>query len=323
MTPAACDEAASYGVIACADANMLPAACCALLSIRDRLAAPKARYLLLAVGAGETQMREIEAFASRHSIAIEVLRDPTPKAEEPAFGRWSRATLARLYMDLIVPGNIDRLLYIDSDAIAVAPLDGLFRADLAGRALGAVDDYLMAFPDKMKRRRQRIGLGPESRYFNAGVLLFDWRKSLEAGLIRKARETFEREPERYEAHDQDVLNIAFENDWQPVDPRFNAQTGILPFVGKPAIVHFTGRKKPWQAVAPWTHRRMKAFYREALAGTAWASFCKPSSFSDRMTSFAGHYSTQLTTPSKIASVRAYFGGSPAMPAAAKLSVHNS
>ncbi len=303
---ASSNDAPTFGAIACADANMLPAACCALLSIHNNLSKVKVRLLLLAIGAGDKQVRDIESFASRHSITIEILGDPTPKAEEPAFGRWSRATLARLYMDLTVPEDIDRLLYIDADAVAVAPLDMLFQVDLAGSALGAVDDYLMAFPEKIGRRQRRIGLKPGGRYFNAGVLLFDWRKSLENGLIKKARDTFERQPELYEAHDQDVLNIAYEDNWQAVDARFNAQTGILPFVGKPAIVHFTGRKKPWQAVVPWTHRRMKPFYREALAGTDWAPFCKPSSFPDNLASFAGHYSTLLTTPAKIASARAYF-----------------
>jgi hypothetical protein len=32
---------------------------------------------------------------------------------------------------------------------------------------------------------------------------------------------------------------------------------------------------------------MKPFYREALAGTDWASFCKPSSLPDNIASFAG------------------------------------
>ncbi|WP_230640049.1 glycosyltransferase family 8 protein [Shinella sumterensis] len=298
--------ALNYGAIACADANMLPAACCALLSIHTNLKAINAKLLLLALGAEEKQLKEIAAFAERHSITIDVLPDPTPRVDGPAFGRWSRATLARLYMDLIVPDTIDRLLYIDADAVAVASLDELFQADLGVKALGAVDDYVMAFPEKIERRQQRIGLKSGGRYFNAGVLLFDWKRSLEDGLIRKARETFEREPERFPSHDQDVLNIAYDGNWHRLDARYNAQTGILPFIKQPAIVHFTGRKKPWQAVMPWAHRRMKAFYRQALEGTAWAPFCKASSLTDNMASFAGHYSTLLTTLSKTGRVRAHF-----------------
>ena len=300
------DDGSSLAAIACADANMLPAACCALLSVHDNLVSVKARLFLFAIGIDETQIAAVDDFAQRHGMVIEVLRDTTRQLDGNSFGRWSRATLARLYMDLYVPGNIDRLLYIDADAVAVAPLDELFKADFGGKGLAAVDDYLMAFPAKIGRRQHRIGLRPKGRYFNAGVLVFDWRKALKSDLLRRAREAFEREPDRYAAHDQDVLNVMYEDDWLPLDPRFNAQTGILPFVGKPAIVHFTGRKKPWQAVMPWTHRGMKAFYRRALTGTPWLSFCKPSSFLDQVKSFVSHYSTQWTTPAKIAAVRAYF-----------------
>lgn len=296
----------TFAAIACADANMLPAACCALLSVHNNTHAVKLRLFLFAIGVDEKQIADIEAFARRHSIKIEVLRDTTSQLEGNSFGRWSRATLARLYMDIYVPPEIDSLLYIDADAVAVAPLDALFQLDLGDKALAAVDDYLMAFPEKIERRQKRIGLRPKGRYFNAGVLLFDWPKCSKAGALKRARDTFEKEPDRYLAHDQDVLNVVFQDNWLALEPRFNAQTGILSFVGPPAIVHCTGRKKPWQAVTPWTHRRIKAFYQQALEGTPFVSFCKGSSLFDQAASFASHFSTLLTTPKEVATVRAYF-----------------
>jgi lipopolysaccharide biosynthesis glycosyltransferase len=306
LSPVSSNDGSTFAAIACADGNMLPAACCALLSVQRNAASAKLRLFLFAIGVDEKQIADIGTFAQRHAIDIEVLRDTTARLEGDSFGRWSRATLARLYMDLYVPAGIDRLLYIDADAVAVAPLDELFERDLGGKALAAVDDYLMAFPEKIERRQRRIGLRPKGRYFNAGVLLFDWRACGEAGIVKRARDAFEKEPERFLAHDQDVLNIAFEDNWLALEPRFNAQTGILPCVGKPAIVHFTGRKKPWQAVMPWTHRGMKAFYLDALAGTPWTSFCKGSSLPDQVKSFSSHYGTMFTTSAKAARVRAYF-----------------
>jgi lipopolysaccharide biosynthesis glycosyltransferase len=308
MSVSASNNAGStFAAIACADANMLPAACCALLSVYNNTHLVKPRLFLFAIGVGEKQIADIEAFGRRHSIGIEVLCDTTSQLEGNSFGRWSRATLARLYMDIHVPAEIGSLLYIDADAVAVAPLDELFRRDLGGKALAAVDDYLMAFADKIGRRQKRIGLRPKGRYFNAGVLLFDWPKCCKTGALQRARDTFEKEPDRYLAHDQDVLNVVFQDNWLALEPRFNGQTGILPFVGPPAIVHFTGRKKPWQAVMPWKHRRMKAFYEQALERTPWVSFCKGSSISDKLASFASHFSTLLATPKKVATVRAYFG----------------
>jgi lipopolysaccharide biosynthesis glycosyltransferase len=296
----------SFGVVACADARMLAAACCALLSVHDNLKTVKARLFLLAIDVDESQVINIENFARLHSISIELLRDSAPNADNASFGRWSRATLARLYLDLNIPSAIDRLLYIDADAVAVSEIDGLFKADLRGNPLGAVDDYLMPFRQKMERRQEKIGMRHGARYFNAGVLLFDWQTCLEQGLIKDARETFETRPEVFEAHDQDVLNIAFEDNWLALDPRWNTQTGILPLIEMPGILHFTGRKKPWHATVPWQHRAMKAYYAHQLDGTRWASFCQPSSLISKIGSFISDCFTKLTTRSKAAKVRRYF-----------------
>ncbi|PZM16217.1 glycosyltransferase family 8 protein [Rhizobium tubonense] len=296
----------SLGVVACADARMLAAACCALLSVHDNLSTAKARLFLLAIDVDESQVVDIENFARHHSINIELLRDSSPAADGAALGRWSRATLARLYLDLNIPWSIERLLYIDADAIAVSGLEALFNTDLKGKPLGAVDDYLMPFSKKIERRQEKIGMRAGARYFNAGVLLFDWQKCLELGLMKDARDTFEAQPEMFDAHDQDALNIAFEDNWLALDPRWNTQTGILPFVEKPGIRHFTGRRKPWHATVPWVHRKMKPYYTNLLRDTRWAEFCQKSALLSQVGSFASDCFTKLTTRSKTAKVREYF-----------------
>jgi lipopolysaccharide biosynthesis glycosyltransferase len=300
------DTIGSFGVVACADSRMLAAACCALLSVHDNLKTLKARLFLLAIDVDESQIIDIENFARLHSINIELLRDSAPDAGGASLGRWSRATLARLYLDLNIPPAIDRLLYIDADAVAVSEIDGLFKADLRGKPLGAVDDYRMPFREKMERRQEKIGMRRGARYFNAGVLLFEWQTCLEQGLMKDARDTFETRPEVFEAHDQDVLNLAFEDNWLALDPRWNTQTGILPLIEMPGILHFTGRKKPWNATVSWPHRAMKAYYAHLLDDTRWASFCQPSSVTSEIGSFISDRFTRLTTRSKAAKVRRYF-----------------
>jgi lipopolysaccharide biosynthesis glycosyltransferase len=296
----------SYGAVACADPAMLPAACCALLSVHDNLKNLKVRLFLLAIDADERQIADIENFARLHAIKIEVLRDSAPDAGCASLGRWSRATLARLYLDLNIPAGIDRLLYIDADAVAVSDVDSLFTTELKGRPLGAVDDYRMPFREKMDRRQSKIGMRRGARYFNAGVLLFDWRMCVERGLLKNARDAFEAQPELFEAHDQDALNLAFADNWLPLDLRWNAQTGILPLIAKPGIRHFTGRRKPWSASVPWPHHAMKSFYAARLAGTGWSGFCLPSSGISEAGSFILDCLTKLTSRSKAMTVRRYF-----------------
>lgn len=288
---------------------MLPAACCTLLSVKRNLGGPGVEFLLLGIDLKPNEITEVGNFAQRHDMAIAVLPYHTPETAKQARGRWSAATLARLYMDLHIPGNVERLLYLDADVLAVASVDELFARDLQGKALAAVDDYVMAFPEKSGARQRKIGMREGGRYFNAGVLLFDWSACRAKGLFARTREIFEERSHLFENNDQDALNVTFDGDWLVLDPRWNTQTGLLPFVARPAILHFTGRKKPWQATVPWVHRRMARRYAEDLGNTPWASFCRQPSAAGRIGGFLSHVGKQIGGLARLARMRAYFSNS--------------
>ncbi|WP_088673114.1 glycosyltransferase family 8 protein [Rhizobium sp. R339] len=296
-------------VIVCSDVNMLPAACCTLLSVKRNLVQADIEFLLLGIDLKPNEVAEVESFARLHEMTITVLPYAMPEKGLQARGRWSGATLARLYMDLQIPEKIERLLYLDADVLAVAPVDELFTRDLQGKALAAVDDYVMAFPEKAGARQRKIGMGEGGRYFNAGVLLFDWSVCRAKGLFARTREIFEERSHLFQNNDQDALNVTFDGNWLVLDPRWNTQTGLLPFVERPAIFHFTGRKKPWQASVPWVHRRMAKRYAEDLRNTPWASFCRQPSAAGRVAGFFSHVGKQIGGLTRLARMRAYFSNS--------------
>ncbi len=289
---------------------MLPAACCALLSVRRNLHETDARFFLLGIGLGAGALESVKAFSRMHGIEIECLAHSADVQTKKTAGRWPAATMARLYMDTYLSPDIDRLLFIDADVLAFDTVDDLFRLELGEADLAAVDDYLMAFPEKIQKRLEKIGMSRESHYFNAGVLLFDWRKCLERRYLEKARSIYEARHGVFDANDQDVLNIVFENRWLRLDPRWNTQTGFLPAVARPAIVHFTGRKKPWQKAVTWPHRIAKQRYMEDLGGLPWSRFVKPSSSIDMTVSLAAHIGQTIGGAGKAAKVRRYFANRP-------------
>ena len=174
-------------VIVCSDVNMLPAACCTLLSVKRNLTNADVEFLLLGIDLKPHQVAEVDNFGRLHGMAIGVLPYKTPGTGLQARGRWSAATLARLYMDRDIPDHIERLLYLDADVLAVAAVDELFTLDFQGKALAAVDDYVMAFPEKSGARQRKIGMGEGGRYFKAGVLLFDWSACRARGLFARTR----------------------------------------------------------------------------------------------------------------------------------------
>jgi len=259
---------ADFAAVTCADHNMLGAACCVLLSVRDNIDVP-CRLFLVALDMSGADAKDVAEFSERHQLNIEVIGFNSDLLPKISRGRWSPSVLARLFLDQIIPPDVKRLLYLDADTLAVDRLDALQRIGFMGKPVAAVDDFIMAFPRKLKKRREKIGLGPESAYFNSGVLLFDWPHSLKFDLFRAARHKLETCSDSYHATDQDALNATLDGKWLRLSPRWNAQTGFLREISAPAILHFTGRRKPWQKQASWLHRRYIRRYRDYLTGTRW------------------------------------------------------
>lgn len=193
----------------------------------------------------------------------------------PVFGHVSKMTYARLLADLVLPDEIERILYLDSDVVVTDSLVDLWRADLAGCAVGAV-------VNPGAGHIARLGMSPGASYFNAGVLLIDLPLVREAGLWRAARDYLAAYPERVIFHDQDALNVALEGGWAALDVKWNARFrphgGTWLPVGSqnspPRIVHFDGAGlKPWlpsQVAHPYRH-----MYAAARRRSAWPWYVDP------------------------------------------------
>lgn len=99
-------------------------------------------------------------------------------------------TLLRLLIDRL-PALPERLLYLDTDTVALADITPLYAFDLAGREFAAARDFLGKF-----------FIHP--RYMNAGVMLFSLPALRESDLLTKARALCCRK--KLPFPDQDVLN---------------------------------------------------------------------------------------------------------------------
>jgi lipopolysaccharide biosynthesis glycosyltransferase len=156
-------------------------------------------------------------------------------------------------------GDLDRLLYLDSDIIAVDSLAPLWDADLDGAVIAAVTNVLE--PQYLGRPRQ-LGLPESQQYFNTGVLLMDLaamrRDGWAAALFDYARST----GEELIWPDQDTFNVVLGGRRRALHPRWNCMNSIFLFEesvdvfgrqtvaearANPAIRHFEGPglNKPW------------------------------------------------------------------------------
>jgi len=197
----------------------------------------------------------------------------------PVSGHATVATYFRLLLPAILPGSLERAIFIDSDAIVSSSLEELWQMPLQGSALGAVAEHVLSCRDHGY---------VHGEYFNAGVMLVDLDQWRQAHVLLRGREFARANPDRLRHWDQDVLNHVFAGEWLRLEDRWNACPHLfglnadyllspgslspdeLRAIDDPAIIHFAGPGpvKPWDArcLHPLRDR-----YRQASALTPWAS----------------------------------------------------
>ncbi len=179
------------------------------------------------------------------------------------------ATYFRFFATEVV--DSDRVLYLDSDIIVTGELTSLFKLNLKGYSIGAVDD-VYAYE------------GRESG-FNAGVLLMDIAKWKEHSIVNSLLELAAEQNQAVDLGDQSILNIYFEANWLALDKTYNYMVGTDTFSlnqecerlddNPPVIVHFASHDKPWNTYSIsrlrelwWTYRDLDwseiAFSRSSL-----------------------------------------------------------
>ena len=162
----------------------------------------------------------------------------------PISGHISKATYYRLFLASILPNEISSVVYLDSDAVVIRPIRQLFDMQLT-KPIAAADHMTpqIAF---------RMWGDLCGNYFQAGVLLADlsrWRENHTEEMFRKI---LIEERDRIVWWDQDVLNIAFENDWQRLPIWFNLSRFARFQIPEAAafengcFLHLEGGEKPWK-----------------------------------------------------------------------------
>ena len=209
------------------------------------------------------------------------------KREFPYLGGWhgTMAPNAKPFMDKIVPGYVDRLLFVDADTLVTGSVGELQKLDMGGAALGAVPQgYDTA---KIRCGWLKLCHGSDT-YFNSGVLLYDlvvWRRE---NCHQMVRETLMQKRQFY-SPDQTLLNNAMparllcrlplkynhltHHIHPRQEPKYLASFGVYTkqeideAILHPVITHFTGgdhQARPWHQGC-WSYRKDVYLHYKALS----------------------------------------------------------
>lgn len=157
--------------------------------------------------------------------------------------RFSRITYARLYMPKVLKGKVNKYIYLDADTMCVNSIQPLYQLEMNGIPMGAVSERDSAITYRANFLKLKSG-----KYFNDGVMVVDVNSWENASITEKAF-SYQREPrDRFLGQSQDVLNLVFDGANYPLSAGYNVYDGGAYDQGDSVIIHWTGRRKPWQMV---------------------------------------------------------------------------
>lgn len=135
----------------------------------------------------------------------------------------SLTTYSRLFISNLLPEEIDKILYLDCDALIVGSLKRLWREDISNYYCAGVLDCINT------TIKQEFRFSKEDNYINAGVLLINLKKWREDNVELKFIEFMVENQHRYYQHDQGVINNVFKDKIKIVHPKYNLQIHFQSF----------------------------------------------------------------------------------------------
>ncbi|MCK0743666.1 glycosyltransferase family 8 protein [Chromohalobacter nigrandesensis] len=213
-------------------------------------------FFVLTTGLEADTQERLRDLVEEADAAIHISQVDVRELQGLKTGRFGIAALLPLLMHRYLPGDCERVIYLDCDVLVLGDLAGLWSMPLEGYVAAAAMDLCNS---SSKHTR-----GAPDNYFNSGVILVDlmaWRRERVAEKALECLQTDE--TARYP--DQDALNQVLNGKWRRLEPEWNFQptayaamekryahlTQHLPYLEAasrgPQIVHFIGAVKPWHA----------------------------------------------------------------------------
>ena len=255
------------------DENYLPQFCIALTSLLKNNQDVVDKIFLIHDLTNEKKiLKVLEYFKKVYAVTILPLKMHN-SSEFENFTTTYHATKAvyyRLALADILPNDIQRVLYLDSDLIVTGNLSKLADLYFSEQCIAYGVDHVHQPPEFVVEQGQRFGM-VFKKYYNTGVLYLNLELMRKFGSTEKLLAIATKHNERLVYWDQDVLNIYFLNRWANLEFSYNAFDLTEKLNYLPKIVHYSGHQKPWKF--PCTHP-YKDLYWEYVKDTPfqWAIY---------------------------------------------------
>ena len=202
-------------------------------------------------------------------IDIQKLRDL------PVFSRsMSYAAYFRLLLPELVPPDLDKILYLDSDIVCCGDIAPLWETDVSAHAVASVrepilvDERRRGLIQRMIHSREDVHALGEACYLNSGVMLINVNRWRSAGITERVLEWRRRNSHLTMLYDQDALNAVICGDWLQLSVRWNFCPSFLRMTNyrfarqrrrlDPVLVHLSA------GIGPARYRKLAQDHLDAI-----------------------------------------------------------
>ena len=224
------------------------------------------KVYLLGENISDENKEELRKIGQKYNREVEVI--DVPKLNIPpslVSARWPLSAFTRLFSGVILPPDVDRILYLDCDTIITGDISELDKVQFNGNIAMGVKDCISG------TYKKNVGLDTDSPYINAGVILFDMDALRKVNINEKIEAYMNKYEKLINYADQDILNGMFKGKIGELNPKYDVMTidavhtyeeiqklrRPTNFYGKeelqkavkaPAIIHYTTNMlviRPW------------------------------------------------------------------------------
>ena len=185
----------------------------------------------------------------------------------------SEATYYRLFIDKIIPEEVDQYIYMDADIICVNNpehyINEVFE-DMSKKKYiiaSRTENNLNSYTEKIFKRLDM----KSSKYFNAGVMFVDHQKWLKNNIGESLLKQLEKIKDKIIYWDQDVLNSFFDGDYIEISQNINYPINLRwPMDTKEIkrnalFIHYQSNNKPWSIRSVFN--KGSSFYQDVAIKT--------------------------------------------------------
>lgn len=173
---------------------------------------------------------------------------------------FSSAIYFRLFLPYLLPNEVEKVIYLDSDTICITDISELQAIDTSTSLVAGVLD--------LKSESESIRLGVKN-YINSGVLVINLLKWREQKISEKCFEWLQKNSDSI-LGDQDAINFVCQSNLKLLDEAWNVCINPCE-IKTPSdikIIHYITHMKPWQL---WYDDELASSYDYYLNLTPWSN----------------------------------------------------